>query len=185
MSATGSEQTNFGIALDSTASSLFIAGQTASGLAGANAGGSDVFVAKVDTSTGNLTWIKQMNATYSGLITSAAGSETAYHLGIDSSNNVYVSGLTSGSFGAANGGGMDAFLTKIDGSTGTLTWVKQVVTSFSGFVVSAAGNDSARGFHVDSNGNSCLIGDTSGSLFGTNGGSNDIFVACIDSTGSM
>ena len=68
---------------------------------GANQGGSDYFVMKLDPSTGNVTW---------GIQVGTSGSDEAWGLTTDRSGNIYLGGGTRGGFGFVNQGDFDAFL---------------------------------------------------------------------------
>ena len=110
----------YGIAIDSSDSNLYVAGQTSSNNfpllnpAQASFGGFfDAFVAQVTTS-GN-----KIYATYLG----GSGDDRATGLAVNAAGEAYVTGFTSSTnfptvspLQIANGGGFDAFLTKINAS---------------------------------------------------------------------
>jgi hypothetical protein len=115
------------IALDASGN-VFVAGSTVStdfpGTAGgaqaANGGGEDVFVAKLNNGLTTLT-----QATYLG----GSGDDEALALALDASGNVFVAGLTNstnfpgttGGAQAANSGGQDVFVAKLNNGLTTLT----------------------------------------------------------------
>jgi hypothetical protein len=115
-----------------------------------------------------------------------------YSVAIDGAGNAYVAGQTSsasfpgvggGSLQPANGGGLDAFVTKID-PAGTAI----VYSTFLG----GSGDDVALGIAVDNAGNAYVTGQTTsaafpgvggGSIQPANGGGSDGFVTKLDPTG--
>ncbi len=116
-----------GVALDASGN-VFVAGLTASADFPGTAGGAqpvsgggfyDAFVAKLNT---GLTTLVQ--ATY----LAGAGGDSAYALALDASGNVFVAGVTgstdfpgtAGGAQAANGGGTDAFVAKLNNGLTTL-----------------------------------------------------------------
>ena len=105
---------------------------------------------------------------------------TTYDSGIgvttDSSDNIYVTGLTDGDLdGNTSSGGRDIFLLKYN-SSGTKQWTKQLGTS---------DNDSGLGVTTDSSGNIYVTGETWGGLDGnTSSGKNDIFLVKYNSSGT-
>lgn len=112
----------------------------------------------------------------------AVGSDGAVTgLALDGSGNVYVSGYTSnsslnGTVTQAHSGGVDGFVTKLDDSTGAISFVSYVGTS---------GDDKAMELAV--NGTDVYVtGNTDGTLSGATAvGSQDGFVVKLDDTGSQ
>ncbi|ELR97110.1 hypothetical protein [Gloeocapsa sp. PCC 73106] len=90
---------------------IYVTGFTDGDFGGARIGDLDAFAAKYDPQ-GNLIWVRKF------------GSIDADHprsITIDNSlNTVYVSGVTEGSIGALNQGSHDAWIGKLDATTGTL-----------------------------------------------------------------
>ena len=94
---------------------------------------------------------------------------------VDSSDNIYVTGSTSGGLdGNTNSGGSDIFLVKYY-DNGTKQWTKQLGTSSS---------DTGNEVTVDSSGNVYVTGYTQGGLDGTNAGNSDLFVVKYNSSGT-
>jgi hypothetical protein len=89
------------VAIDSSGNA-YISGSTEGSLGSPNAGGYDAFLAKYDAS-GSLLWTCQLGT---------SDYDQSYSVAIDGSGNAYISGLTGGSLGGPNLGGMDAFLAK-------------------------------------------------------------------------
>ena len=142
-----------------------------------NGNSNDIFIVKYDTG-GNLLWAK-----------SAGGNsyDAAHCISTDASGNIIVTGdfsSTSISFGSTiltNAGNDDMFLAKYDAG-GNLLWVK-----------SAGGNaiDEANSVSTDVTGNIYVAGDFSsssinfGSVFLTNSGNGDVFLAKYDADGNV
>jgi hypothetical protein len=140
-----------------------------------SAGSDDIYVAKVD-SGGNFLWAKR-----------AGGAKTDFGVGIalDSSGNACITGRFEGTavFGTTtltSAGVGDIYLAKVD-SRGNFLWATR-----------AGGTDSDRGngIVVDSSGNAYIAGEFEGTaVFGattlTSAGSDDIYVAKVDSGGNF
>jgi Beta-propeller repeat len=88
---------------------VHIAGLTDGDLEGKNAGGSDAFVAKLD-SAGRPLWGTQLGTT---------GTEQANAIAVDSNGAIYIAGNTDGSLATPTRGAGDAYLAKYgaDGRT--------------------------------------------------------------------
>ncbi len=123
-----------------------------------SAGAQDGFVRKYD-SAGSVLWTQQFG-TSSGDFVQAAS--------MDGSGNVYVAGMTGGTFaGQTSPGENDAFVRKYDG-TGAAQWTRQFGSS---------GDDQATGVSIEGSGNVVVAGWTNGTLPGqTNAGDDDVFV---------
>ena len=157
-----------GVAIDSS-NNVYITGYTYGSLDtnATNAGEVDAFLAKYDSS-GNKQWTRQLGTNTS---------DYANGVAIDSNNNVYITGYTSGSLDTnATAGGVDAFLVKYD-SSGNKQWTRQLGTNKS---------DYANGVAIDSSNNVYITGYTYGSLDtnATNAGEVDAFLAKYDSSGN-
>ena len=129
---------------------------------GAYGGSPDIFVAKLD-SAGNWLWAKGAGATYS---------DKGNGIALDSSGNVYVTGVFQGtvSFGSntLTSSGFKAFVAKLD-NNGNWLWAKQA---------EAANNSFGSGIAVDGSANVYLIGTFGGTP------SWGIFAAKLDSDGN-
>lgn len=144
-------------------------------------GGVDIFVMKLDPS-GSITWLTQLGST-----TNAGGSNTGNDacnsVAVDSSDNIYCAGYTTGAPGTTDvnaGGGGDIAIYKFDPSGTILSMVQFGDTTGFG---SNTGFDSCNSVAVDSNDNVYCGGATNGN-FGeaTNTGTSDAFIAKFDST---
>ena len=117
------------------------------------------------------------NATTSSWSIQLGTSSTDLGWGVtsDSSDNIYVTGLTAGGLdGNTNSGHFDMFLVKYD-SSGTKQWTKLLGTS---------SNDSGESVTIDSLDNIYVTGSTDGDLDGnTNFGYTDIFLVKYESDG--
>lgn len=164
----------YGIATDSGGNS-YVVGTTDSDLDGAGSqvfgGGSDAFLVKYDAA-GALVWIRQLgNVDY----------EEARGVAVDGSDNVYITGSTSGDIdnvgSPVSAGAANVFLAKYDAS-GTLQWVRQF---------GSATEEKAYGIAV-SGANVYLTGYTYGDLDGAGPGGSayiDIFLASYDTSGNQ
>jgi hypothetical protein len=164
----GSASSDFanGVATDSSGN-VYVAGATYGGLDGnTNAGNSDLFVVKYNSS-GTKQWTKQLGT---------AEYDEAREVATDLSGNVYVVGGTKGKLaGASNSGRTDVFLIKYN-SSGTKQWTKSLGSNE---------NDLANGVTTDSSGNFYVTGFTYKYLDGnTSAGKADLFVVKYNSSGT-
>ena len=145
---------------------IYLTGYTKGDLTGDSSGDADFFIAKYNSS-GVIQWLKQPDTTSDSFGQSIV---------LDSSNNIYVTGHTEGSFdGNANYGGSDIFLVKYN-TSGDKQWSVQTGSS---------GNEYGKGISVDSSGNIYITGYVSTDLDGNkNLGGNDTFVMKFDSSGT-
>ena len=97
-------------------------------------------------------------------------------MAVDSSDNIYVTGETTGGLdGNTHSGSYDLFLMKYN-SSGTKQWTRQLGTST---------NDHGKGVTVDSSDNIYVSGYTLGGLDGnTISGNSDIFLVKYNSSGT-
>jgi len=140
-------------------------GFTQGSLYGANAGGTDGFIAGWGPGGSN-TWGKQVGT---------SGTDVFEDAVIVFPDTAVVTGWTTGSLGGQNQGGSDIFLGSYnrDGST---NWTNQLGTS---------STDQGSRIAVDDKGNLYVVGHTFGSLFDSNQGSADGFVAKFSSDGEL
>jgi len=134
-----------GVATDSSGN-VYVTGFTYGGLDGTNAGNSDLFVVKYNSS-GTKQWTKQLGTSSTDLANGVA---------TDSSGNVYVAGGTYGGLDGNTKGNSDLIVVKYN-SSGTKQWTKQLGTS---------STDLAYGVATDSSGNVYVAGGTYGGLDG-------------------
>ena len=180
-----------GIAVD-TSGNAYVTGYTksanfptASPLQGANAGGSDVFVAKLNAAGSALVY-----STYLG----GSGDDTGRRIAVDSSGNAYLVGDTSSlNFPTAapfqplnQGGPFDAFVVKLNAAGTALVYSTYLGGGF---------NDVGRGLALDGSGAAYVTGETASLNFptanafqptnagGANGGY-DAFVTQLNPSGS-
>ncbi len=149
-------------------------------------GNADAFVAKVNPTGSALVYLSLLGG---------IGDDYGRGIAVDGAGNAYVTGQTSsaadtfpettGVFQAANGGGNDAFVAKVNPTGSAL--------AYAGFL---GGSDYDSGFSiaVDGAGNAYVTGwsasaadsfpETTGVFQPTNGGGADAFVAKVNPTGS-
>ena len=117
---TNADDNVYGLALDS-GDDVLVAGDTKGSLFGANAGGTDYWLAKYSGSDGSLVWGQQAGSSFS---------EAAHGVATDSSGDVFVAGQTSSSlYDTHSGSGDDYFMAKYAGTDGSLLWGEQISTS--------------------------------------------------------
>jgi hypothetical protein len=175
-----------GIAVDS-AGNAYVVGETNSTdfptkdpLQVANAGGGDAFVAKLNPEGSALVY-----STYLG----GTGGDFGSGIAVDGAGNAYIVGGTSSTdfptknpLQAANAGGTDTFVAKLNAAGSALVYSTYLGSS---------GDEDGRGIAVDSAGNAYVTGVTSSTDFPTknplqpaNGGGRDVFVAKLNAAGS-
>jgi hypothetical protein len=176
----------FGIAVDNS-QSVYVTGQTssanfpvASALQSTFGGLSDAFVAKYNAAGSQLTY-----STYLG----GSGADTGERIAVDSSGNALVAGATSSlnfptasPLQAANAGGVDGFVAKLNGAGSALTY-----STYLG----GTGTDWATDIGLDSAGTAYVTGFTLSTNFPTvaplqaaNAGGADAFVSHLNAAGS-
>lgn len=121
-------------------------------------------VAVAEAANPTLLWADQL---------ATASNDFVHGVSADAFGNVYVSGRTGGSLGAANAGDEDAFVRKYS-SSGTVLWTAQFGTST---------RDASFGVSVDLYGNVYAVGDTGGDLGGVNAGGQDVFIRKLSADG--
>jgi len=154
-----------GVATDSSGN-VYVTGGTKGGLDGnTSAGDTDLFVIKYNSS-GTKQWTKQLGS---------SGRDSANGIAIDSSGNVYVTGVTFGGLDwNTSAGANDLFLVKYN-SSGTKQWTEQL---------GSASSDFANGVATDSSGNVYVAGATYGGLDGNSKKNSDLFVVKYNSSGT-
>nr|WP_235927018.1 SBBP repeat-containing protein [Gloeocapsopsis dulcis] len=149
------------IAVDSQGNS-YATGWTLGDLGGeGNAGSYDAWIAKYDTN-GNQQWIEQFGG---------SGADEAFAIDIDAYDNIFVTGYTDGALEGVNKGEKDAWVVKYN-TDGDQVWTQQFGTPNSDFSGSIAANNAGSLF---------VVGNTDGSLGGTNAGSWDGWLAKLNS----
>ncbi|HAZ48482.1 MAG TPA: hemolysin [Cyanobacteria bacterium UBA11371] len=141
---------------------VYAAGWTLGNLGGNSAGTYDSWLTKYD-SQGNRQWIKQFGS---------AGDDQAFHLNIDSQDNIFLTGYTNSNLGGNNAGSYDPWVARFD-TNGNQLWLQQFGTSQF---------EQAYGITSDNFGNLFVTGVTQGSLGTNNAGSFDTWLAKLDST---
>jgi hypothetical protein len=165
----GTSQVDYGqgVAVDSS-DNIYVTGFTRGDLDGnTTAGLDDIFLVKYNSS-GTKQWTQQLGT---------SSVDLSIAVKVDSSNNVYITGRTSGGLdGNITSGGYDLFLVKYN-SSGTKLWTKQLGTS---------GTDVGTGVSVDSSDNIYITGSTGGDLDGNtnSGGEYDLFLVKYNSSGT-
>ncbi len=176
-----------GIAVDA-AGSAYVTGQTdspnfptANPLQAANGGGDDAFVSKLNSTGSALLY-----STYLG----GSGGDFGLGIAVDAAGSAYVTGRTDSSnfptaspLQAANGGGDDAFVSKLDTAGSALLY-----STYLG----GSGGDFGHGIVVDAAGSAYVTGRTDSPNFPTasplqavnGGGPADAFVSKLDAAGS-
>jgi uncharacterized delta-60 repeat protein len=163
---TSSGESGAGVAVDSS-DNIYVTGSTYGGLDGnTNSGSTDIILVKYNSS-GTKQWTKQLGT---------SSSDSGYGVTVDSSDNIYVTGSSSGGLdNNTNAGGSDIFLVKYN-SSGTKQWTQQFGSS---------SGDYGSGVTVDSSDNIYVTGSTYGGLDNnTNAGSDDIFLVKYNSSGT-
>jgi hypothetical protein len=127
----------------------------------------DTFLFKF-SANGTELWQKAFNS---------SDSNRANGITTDSSDNIYITGETSGSLiNNNNVGGIDYYVAKYD-VNGSQLWVKQFGTS---------SEDHSTGVSAEKNGNVYVTGYSNGNLPGnSNSGNNDAFVVKYDANGNQ
>lgn len=142
---------------------------------GVSAGGTDLFVTKLDGATGELQWSKSFGS---------PGDDVAAGIAVAPDGELVLAGTLGGPLDLGGGslvfaGGTDVLVAKLAGTTGAHLWSR----SFG-----AAGADAAAGVVVDGSGNVVLVGLFEQTIqFGpkslTSIGEADAFVAKLDGDG--
>lgn len=167
----------YDLAIDSS-DNVILVGRTMGALGETSGGDSDVFMAKLAGSNGAVSWLKQLGSPTMG--SASSGHDTATRVRLDSSDNIYISGETTGALGEASAGNFDSYVLKAN-SSGTVQWVRQLGSTSGG----SSNVDTGLSLSIDSSGNSLLVGRTSGTMSEGNAGAMDGYFAQISSTGAV
>jgi len=155
-----------GVTVDSS-NNIYVTGSTYGGLDGNTSSGSaDIFLVKYNSS-GTKQWTQQLGT---------SGHDLGFGVTVDSSDNIYVTGYTSGELdGNTHSGYSDLFLAKYY-DNGTKQWTQQLGTTTS---------ESWEGVTVDSSDNIYVTGNTDGGRDGnTSAGYSDIILVKYNSSGT-
>jgi len=153
-----------GVAVHSN-SSIYVTGETRGGLDNnTNFGDKDIFLVKYNAD-GVRQWTQQLGT---------SSEDVGYGVALNSSGDIFVTGMTYGTLSGSNSGSSDIFLVKYD-DDGVRQWIKQLGT---------ASEDVAYGLTVDSSGYIYVTGYTKGSPWNltgnpdneTNSGNTDAFL---------
>jgi hypothetical protein len=146
---------------------VFVAGRTVGALDGnASAGADDLFVVKYD-SGGVKQWTRQLGG---------AGNDSGWAVATDWAGNVYVAGITDGTFdGHASAGNYDIVVAKYD-ALGSKAWSRQV---------GGANTDRAFAIATDAAGDLYVSGDTRGLDGNPAATTSDLFVLKYDPSGAV
>lgn len=164
---------DYGASVVQTTDGGYIAGGTTysyDGDVSGNHGGGDFWVVKLDAS-GNIQWQKCLGGSdFDQLNALAQTTDSGYVVtGYVNSNNGNVSG---------NHGSADMWIVKLDAS-GNLEWQK---------CLGGSGGDGGNSIVQTSNGNYAIVGNTSsndGDVSGNHGGTSDIWIVKLDSSGNL
>lgn len=166
------------VAIDSN-DHVYIAGTTAGSFSGTFAGGgTDIFIVKVDSSTGNFLDSTQINNNVA--LFDASGGDSVSDIVIDNSNNVFITGYTTSNLFDTNGGFYDVFVAKFQSDL-TLSWgMQEGATSYA----TTSDDDYGIAIALDYQGNLIVGGQTDGDLFDTST-LNDAILLIFDSDGYL
>jgi hypothetical protein len=112
--------------------------------------GDNAFLAKFDANGNN--WTRQLAADVA--MNSSQAFTGSRAIALDSADNAYITGYTTGSLGGTHQGEEDAFVAKYD-SNGNLVWTKQL---------GSLNGDVSNGIAVSGSGGVFITGNTGGSL---------------------
>ncbi|WP_437314173.1 SBBP repeat-containing protein [Sorangium sp. So ce385] len=162
-----------GIAVDASGN-VIVVGDFENDLGfGESAGDTDVFVVKYSAG-GSSSWRKRFGGT---------AADYASGVAVDPAGDIYVTGYFESTIGfgeLTSSGGLDAFVLKLDGSTGSVVWAHQV---------GDASTQEGRAVAIDSRGNVLWLGHFAGTIrlggtTRTSAGMRDVFLAQLDPSGA-
>jgi hypothetical protein len=168
---TASADAAYGVALDPSGNAYitgYTTGTIAGALGGAKAGAADVFVAKYNTN-GTRLWVYQVGTSDGG----TANKDIGLTVAADASN-VYICGYVN----AYDAGG---YFTGYDGYVARFAVSDGAYGDHETAAISTTGDDIAYGIAVSGT-SLFVVGTTQGSLYGTNQGNDDAFIAKLDTT---
>lgn len=174
--ATSAGDTPRAIAIDSS-ENVYVTGETFGALGEANAGSSDAFLVKYNTS-GTHQWTRQLGNVTVGATASAV--DGGKGVAINSAGEIFVTGTTSGNLVEASAGVTDIFLAKYD-NTGTLIWLRHFGATS---LASGTGAETPSDLLLDSTGNVLISGATRSNLAETNGGGGNDDLFLLKASGS-
>jgi len=154
-----------GIALDAD-NNIYVGGFTDGEIDGqTQIGGYDLFVTKLN-SNGEKTWLD---------VWGSPSNDYSYAIALDSSNNIYITGYTKGTFAGQPKPGLDDFFLTKYSSNGSNYWTK---------IWGSGDDERARGIAIDDNDNVFVTGHTWGGFDGqTNAGMIDVFLSKFNTDG--
>jgi hypothetical protein len=159
----GSSTYTYDVAFDDFENSIAV-GSTNGDLYAANSGtGMDIIVASFNYGSGDGQFV-QFGSSKDDVAYAVVGDQTSSIY-----SYVYITGCTSGNLYNSTSGGTDIIVVKLDASTLSVVWGVQIGTSANEYGYDVAiSNDGSELY---------ITGVTSGSLFATNSGDNDIFIS--------
>lgn len=164
------------------AGTLYCAGSTTGSLGEMNGGGKDAIIAKF-TPTGDLVWIRQLGAFSKDTSGNNSGNDECTSIILSNDGlSLYCGGHTTGSMSEPNGGGQDAFVAKINATSGELSWIVQLgQVRGAGFSKGeSSGDDTCEGVAIDTTG----IIYCGGGTRSTDDGNQDAFIVKINPAGT-
>ena len=142
---------------------VYVTGYTGSDMYGSNAGSDDIFIARLSSVDGTEVWGRQFGGRFP---------ERGHCVTVSADGDVYVTGYTSGNIYSSNLGGDDVFVVRLNSADGTNVWGRQFGSST---------QDVSRGLAVGADGGVYVTGYTSGPMYSSNAGGEDIFVTRLRS----
>jgi len=170
--------------IEDSTGNLYCAGHTYGNLGETNAGGADAFIMKLDKN-GNSLWIRQLGEeTLSDSMINGDGSGNDFctSIALDSDENVYCAGYTSGNLKEINAGRNDIFFAKYS-PAGFLLSLKHFGDNSLG-AYDGSGDDKCHALTINDNDDIYCAGETY-ALGDTNAGGSDAMVMKTDSSGDI
>jgi hypothetical protein len=170
--------------IEDSSGNLYCAGHTYGNLGEPNAGGADAFIMKLDKN-GGLQWIRQLGEeTLSDAMINGDGSGNDFctSIALDSDENVYCAGYTSGNLKEDNAGKNDIFFAKYS-PAGFLLSLKHFGDNSLG-AYDGSGDDKCHALTINDNDDIYCAGETY-ALIDSNAGGSDAMVMKTDSSGDI